>query len=87
MKTNHLKTVQAALIRHWPDADTARCTFTGEGDPGEWAPDADVVIHCEHGLPSPDFDTWFWTGVMIPALPGYLVEPINGCIVAVYFEG
>ena len=61
-------------------------TYLGSEDPGEWAPDATAVIHCESGVPSGDYEThlltkWFRVS---DRLETHYVEHINGAVIAVY---
>ena len=61
-------------------------TYLGNEDPGEWAPDATAVIHCESGIPSGDYEPllltkWFRVS---DRLETHYVEHINGAVIAVY---
>jgi hypothetical protein len=59
-------------------------TYTGKDDPGEWAPRAKVVIHCESGIPDPSWiDPWCEVGDIL-AEQDLFYEPINMAVVAVY---
>jgi hypothetical protein len=61
--------------------------YLSENDPGEWAPDAHVIICTENGLPSDSYDPflaekWFEVSDKLPN--DYFIETINGAIMAVY---
>lgn len=61
-------------------------TFVGGFDPGDWAPEAEVVIYTESGIPSYGecnqvMDSWFNVSKFLGDL---YCEPVNGAVVAVY---
>ncbi len=61
-------------------------TFLGEDDPGEWAPNADVVIHCESGIPSgswnpKELEMWFEVS---DKLKTHFCEHVNSAVIGVY---
>lgn len=94
-----LKVVRAEILRHFgkaihDDPDRARriiesSTFLASEDPGQWAPRATVVIHCEDGIPNGSFEgpeileRW---QLVSRALPGHFIEHINSAVIGVYEE-
>ena len=64
-----------------------KSVYLSENDPGEWAPEAHVIICTERGLPSDSYDPflaekWYKVSEMLPN--DYFIETINGAIMAVY---
>ena len=81
----NLEATRKTLKKHCPDVDVDSCTFTGENDPGQWAPHAEVVIHCKTGLP--DGGSSFWMSEPLVddlAVSGLWAETINGAVVAIF---
>lgn len=62
-----------------------KSTYLGSEDPGEWSPDAAVIIHCESGVPSGLYDRLFdkWFEVS-RRLRTHYCEHINAAVIAVY---
>jgi hypothetical protein len=63
-----------------------RSTFVGKDDPGGWAPNAAVTIHCESGIPSglyssELFEKWFSVS---DRLRTHFCEHINSAVIGVY---
>jgi len=60
-------------------------TFLADEDPGQWAPNAAAVIHCESGIPNGLYDglyeKWFNVSAM---LKSHYCEHINAAVIAVY---
>lgn len=75
------------------DEDEARriiaaSTYIGREDPGGWSPNAEVVIHCESGIPNGYCDdnnyvTDQWSEVS-RRLRGLFCEHHNSAIICVY---
>ena len=66
----------------------AASTYTGREDPGGWAPDAEVVIHSESGIPNGYYDdshhvTELWSEVS-RRLGDLYCEHYNAAIICVY---
>lgn len=64
-----------------------KSTYTGAEDPGQWAPEAAVIIHCEEGLDSGCYNSFFmekWFEVNDKLGDELLVEHFNAAIIAVY---
>ena len=64
----------------------AEDTYTGKDDPGEWAPKAHAVIHCESGIPNGSYepfiyDKWFEVS---DKLGDMFVEHQNAAVIAVW---
>jgi hypothetical protein len=61
-------------------------TYKGSDDPGQWSPEASVVIHCESGIPCPLYDDMVSWEKVYEKLneAGLFAEPVNGAVVAVY---
>ena len=61
-------------------------TYAGADDPGGWAPEAEVVIHTESGIPNGSYEPWEmekWYRVS-EILGDLYCEHINGAVIAVY---
>ena len=61
-------------------------TYAAEDDPGGWAPEAEVVIHTESGIPNGSYEPWEmekWFRVS-EILGDLYCEHINGAVIAVY---
>ena len=64
--------------------------YTGKDDPGQWAPKAIAVIHCESGIPSGYYDSEIqdsWTTIENQLQEmGYniYIETINAAVKAFY---
>ncbi len=64
--------------------------YTGAADPGQWAPRAVAVIHCESGIPNGSYDVevsekWFNITNELQGLGhDVFVETINDAVKAVY---
>lgn len=61
-------------------------TYIGRDDPGEWAPNAAVTIHCESGIPSGLynpllFEKWFEVS---DKLGDHFCEHVNSAVIGVY---
>jgi hypothetical protein len=61
-------------------------TYTAREDPGAWAPEAEVVIHTESGIPNGGYcpremEKWYRVSDILSDL---YCEHINGAIIAVY---
>ena len=93
-----LKRVRAAIRKHfWHalaedendqviDRIINGATFLGEEDPGQWSPSAQVVVHCESGLPSGLYEPFYsekWYEVD-NELGDLYHEPINSAVLAFY---
>lgn len=75
-------------------ADVVSNTFFGSEDPGQWSPQAVVIIHAESiPLPSPDecfeFEgkTYYASETWVKAsdlIEGHFIEHINSAVAAVY---
>jgi hypothetical protein len=91
-----LRRVQLAIMEVWgyfisDDPMRARQiiengTYTGKNDPGGWAPEAEVVIHCESGIPNGSYEPrelerWFRVSDILGDL---YCEHINAAVIAVY---
>ena len=60
--------------------------MAGHRDPGQWAPDAPVVVHRETGWP-PDTDVAFWTAVderLASQGVDLYHEPLNAAVIGFY---
>ena len=64
--------------------------YTGTEDPGQWAPSAVAVVHCESGIPSGSYEpaaaeTWFEVDDELQGL-GFNVfhENVNAAVIAFY---
>lgn len=61
-----------------------KSTVLGRDDLGEWAPDSEVIIYTEHGLPSGDSIS-FWEAVTDKLYhDGFFCEPVNSAVIAVW---
>ena len=64
-----------------------RSTYTGKDDPGQWCPEAAVVIHCEDGIDSGYYESFYmekWFEVNDRLGDDYLVEHYNAAVIGVY---
>ncbi|KKN19842.1 hypothetical protein LCGC14_0941680 [marine sediment metagenome] len=63
-----------------------KSTCVGADDPGEWSPNAAVIIYCESGVPSGSFNPkvfeyWF---EVTDLLKTHYCEHINAAVIGVY---
>jgi len=66
----------------------AASTYIGREDPGGWSPEAEVVIHCESGIPNGAYDDNckvidLWSEVS-RRLGDLFCEHFNAAIICVY---
>jgi len=96
---SNLEQVRAAILKVFgnliaDDVDEAKkiikeATYTGKTDPGGWERSAEVVIHCESGIPNGMFEDGHlimdkWSEVT-NQLDGLFCEHYNAAIVCVYY--
>ena len=86
-----LKETKKAIAEVFGEYATAETinesVYLSENDPGEWAPEAHIIINTENGLPSDAYnpflaEKWFEVSDKLP--DDYFIETINGAIMAVY---
>ena len=63
-----------------------QATYTGEDDPGGWSPGAEVIVHCESGIPNGLYDGYImdkWDSIS-DGLGDLYHEHVNGAVIAFY---
>ena len=81
------KAIQAVFGEYVSKDTISKSVYLSENDPGDWAPEAHVIICTERGLPSDVYDPFLaekWHKVSEKLPNDYFIETNNGAIMAVY---